>query len=732
MATQSQPQPDEPDTPALAPPEVHRGPDPTRAVRTRAFQGIPSLACGPQRRRYAVWYGGPTPGEDDNNYVILAVSVDDGATWSERLIIDPDGPGPVRAFDPQVWLTPDGRLWVFWAQEAKASRPGGPCGVWAISAPEEACCAPDCPWSEPRRLCDGVMMGKPLTLTDGTWALPVSFWNRREAASAGMVVSTDAGATWSERGACTVPEEVRDHDEHQIVERRDGSLWMLVRTRTGIGESRSEDSGRTWSDLEPSDIPHVVSRFFIRRLHSGNLLLVRHDPADGDFADGTSRGTRSHLTAFVSDDDGASWQGGLLLDERTHVSYPDGDQAEDGTIWITYDYRRTADRAILLAGFTEADIRAADADAPSVRRRMVISAPPSGIDVGVEPPDPPNDGILFVDHSRDGRSGHLGHALVEYGPGKILAFYANCSDDNGGHSAVGWMEYRRSEDGGRTWGAAVALDYSKRTYEAGAGRSVMCEKAICTDEGDIVLFNLECDIATSALWRPYGTPTCLRSSDDGHTWSDARPLSDQRGRVYDVIRHKDAILALEFCNDATETWTGTRPEHVYTLYASTDGGETFCPRSILPFDTEGRGYGTMAVLRDGSLIAYIYNKADEQHLDYVISHDDGRTWSRPGRAFFARHIRNPQMAAFKDGYVLHGRSGNFGEEAAKGHLVLYTSGDGIHWDEGRYLQRRSAGLGAYSNNLLVHDPEAQRERLLIQASHAYDRNMTNIHHWWLT
>ena len=34
---------------------------------------------------------------------------------------------------------------------------------------------------------------------------------------------------------------------------------------------------------------------------------------------------------------------------------------------------------------------------------------------------------------------------------KILAFYPNCSLDEKGHSAVGWMEYKRSEDYGETW-----------------------------------------------------------------------------------------------------------------------------------------------------------------------------------------------------------------------------------------------------------------------------------------
>ena len=65
----------------------------------------------------------------------------------------------------------------------------------------------------------------------------------------------------------------------------------------------------------------------------------------------------------------------------------------------------------------------------------------------IYPPQPPNDGILFVDHSRTGRSGHLGHALVEYAPERILAFYPNCSDANKGHTGDGWMEVKRSEDG---------------------------------------------------------------------------------------------------------------------------------------------------------------------------------------------------------------------------------------------------------------------------------------------
>ena len=355
------------------------------------------------------------------------------------------------------------------------------------------------------------------------------------------------------------------------------------------------------------------------------------------------------------------------------------------------------------------------------------------IDFDVIPPNPPNEGILFVDHSQANRSGHLGHALVEYEPGKILAFYPNCSDANRGHCATGWMECKRSVDGGETWSEPSVFDYSKRTFDDGQRRSVFCEKALLAPDGAIVIETLECDLTTTPHWHPHFIPMVLRSTDGGETWSDPVPISDEPGRVYDMIRVGDEILALELCNDTAENFVGTRPEHVYNLYVSADSGRSFTLRSTLPLDTEGRGYGTMSLLPDGGLIAYVYNINDERNLDYVISYDDGRTWSEPGTSFFAKQIRNPQMTAFKGGYVLHGRSGCKGDDGVRGNFVLYTSADGINWDEGCYLRMLDAGSGAYSNSIAVGalDPDTP-DRLLIQASHAYEEAKTNILHWWLT
>jgi len=355
------------DVPSLQPPQHLGPPRADQAVTNRAFAGIPSMAVAPRGRIWATWYAGVTPAEDINNYVVLSTSDDGGATWKEVLTVDPDATGPVRSFDPELWMSPDGRLFLFWAQMEKGRR-DIELGVWCIDTSEPDTAQPT--WSKPRRIGDGVMMCKPLVLSSGEWVLPISRWREHDE-SAQMMVSNDQGKNWTLRGACNVPKDVRQFDEHMFVERKDGSMWLLVRTNYGIGESVSHDQGRTWPELKPSAILHTPSRFFIRRLASGNLLLVKHGPLD-------TRTGRSHLTAYVSNDDGKTWNGGLMLDERAGVSYPDGQQTPDGLIRIIYDYSRTADRNILIATFREEDALAGKAVSGAVKLRQLVSKSTGG------------------------------------------------------------------------------------------------------------------------------------------------------------------------------------------------------------------------------------------------------------------------------------------------------------------------------------------------------------------
>ncbi len=352
--------------PALLAPPRHAGPPlPQHAVTNRAFTGIPSVAVSPGGRLWATWYAGVTPGEDLNNYVVLSTSGDSGKTWKEVLTVDPDADGPRRVFDPEVWMAPDGKLRWFWAD-----RIGGDAktdGLWMMELAD-----PDSETSartEPACIAHGVMMCKPVPLSTGEWALPLCTWYSEQ--SSKMVVSSDKGKTWTTRGGATIPKEDRTFDEQMFVERKDHSVWLLSRTKYGIAESVSTDGGKTWPDMKPSAIPHPSARFFITRLASGNLLLVKHGPMNEKTA-------RSHLTAFVSTDDGKTWGGGLPLDERSGVSYPDGQQTADGLIRVIYDFDRTGARNILMATFREEDVAAGKPVSHAVQLRQLVSAGSGG------------------------------------------------------------------------------------------------------------------------------------------------------------------------------------------------------------------------------------------------------------------------------------------------------------------------------------------------------------------
>lgn len=352
---------------------------------------------------------------------------------------------------------------------------------------------------------------------------------------------------------------------------------------------------------------------------------------------------------------------------------------------------------------------------------------------------PPLKPSVFVDHQKSGRSGHLGHAMLQRRNGELMVFYPNCSaDDPGrhgvtGHSAVGWMEVMRSTDFGTTWSGPEPLRYSKQAIENHTGTAIFTEKAVVTDNDVIVLFHLVSDISEDALWEPYLVPTTTRSLDGGRTWSLPREVGRERGRIYDALYLEGVIYALKFCNDATVDFRGTTDDHVYELLTSKDEGAAFEKLSVIPFKTRSRGYGTMCQLKDGRIIVYIYDREDEKRMLYSISSDTGKTWSEPKTSYFAKQIRNPQMIAFADGYFLHGRSGSYGTDEERGHFVIYYSTDGLNWDDGLYLAKRERGQGAYSNSLVVMPPMGteQSPRLRIHASHAYEKDLTNILAWWI-
>ncbi len=351
---------------SLLAPALNMHPGAKYSARTRLWQGIPGIERTKNGKLVATWYSGGE-NEGPENYILLAKSEDDGETWSDPFaVIDP--PSPVRAFDPVLWSDPEGTLWWFWSQSYGLF--DGRMGVWAI------CCndpdAREMQWSTPKRLFDGIMMNKPTVLNSGVWLIPAAIWSNLESGEifgeeivklqrSNTYASDDKGVNWKLLGQADVPN--RHFDEHMIVERCDASLWMLVRTYSGIGQAISNDAGKTWFATQGDVLPGPCSRFFIRRLQSGKLLMVNHHQFQG----------RNNLTASLSDDDGRNWFGFLMLDERPDVSYPDGIESPDGIIYVIYDRERTKAREILLARFTEKDVECGKPSSGICRLKWIIN-----------------------------------------------------------------------------------------------------------------------------------------------------------------------------------------------------------------------------------------------------------------------------------------------------------------------------------------------------------------------
>lgn len=362
---------------ALIPPVINTSPLPKYDYDQLDYGMTIGIAGTPKGRLWAAWVAG---GDSPEAFFVVNSSDDDGETWSKpRLVIDAQSgnlPRPRSILVGNLWTDPLGRLWLIFDQSMDMFDGRG--GVWATICEDPDAVEPV--WSAPRRIWHGVTLNKPIILKSGEWMLPVSLDQRGgldvfkgcfseldPLRGANVFVSSDKGATWERRGAATFPNP--DWHEHMIVERKDNTLWMLARTGKGLMETVSADGGRTWSEPIPSAIHHPVARFHVRRLSSGKILLIKHG-ATIETHDG-----RSQLTAWLSEDEGRTWQGGLMLDERKGISYPDGFQADDGTIYISYDRNRSTDGEILMARFTEEDILAKELKGPKSKLKMLISRP---------------------------------------------------------------------------------------------------------------------------------------------------------------------------------------------------------------------------------------------------------------------------------------------------------------------------------------------------------------------
>lgn len=336
----------------------------------RSWQGCPSVCAAPGGLLYAAWYTGGVREPGPENYNLIVKSSDEGLTWSREpfLVIASDPAKEKVAIDIQLWLDPLKRMWCFWVERDCTLSQYHPehLALFAIR-----CDDPDADalkWTEPLYVSPGFLRCQPTVLQNGKWILPAYDWS---CDSYCWSESSDQGESWQR---CTGGKKVAvDFDETIFFESRDGrEQHLFARSLEGfIAKSSSSDGGLTWSDGASSGIAAPASRCFVRRLDSGNLLLIYNDhPKE-----------RTNLSAKLSCDDGKSWSAPLILDDSNAVSYPDAVQLKDGSILAVYDRARTDAREILCARFTEEDILKGEGklllafDSPSFLRHIVSKAP---------------------------------------------------------------------------------------------------------------------------------------------------------------------------------------------------------------------------------------------------------------------------------------------------------------------------------------------------------------------
>src|SRR5690606_13451912 len=105
-----------------------------------------------------------------------------------------------------------------------------------------------------------------------------------------------------------------------------------------IISNRSTDGGRSWSDLEETNLPNNNSGIEALTLADGrHLLLYNH--IGGDRQDGW--GKRNILNLAISQD-GIHWEAVAFIEkeEKGEFSYPAMIQTRDGLVHMTYTWNR--------------------------------------------------------------------------------------------------------------------------------------------------------------------------------------------------------------------------------------------------------------------------------------------------------------------------------------------------------------------------------------------------------
>jgi len=232
-------------------------------------------------------------------------------------------------WNPVLYQVPEGDLILFykvgpdpesWWGMMKRSDDGGQTWSTAVRLPEGHI---------------GPVKNKPVLLKNGELLCPSSTEN--DGWKVYMEVTSDFGKTW-EPNVSVDPMSEYQVIQPTILQHGNGWLQILCRSMSGvIIHSLSTDQGRTWSVLEPIDLPNPNSGIDAVTLSNGIHLLAYNHSQKPPREWG---GPRYPLNIAISND-GFSWKASIVLEEAPgEYSYPSIIQDKQGLVHVVYTYNR--------------------------------------------------------------------------------------------------------------------------------------------------------------------------------------------------------------------------------------------------------------------------------------------------------------------------------------------------------------------------------------------------------
>lgn len=312
----------------------------------RAWQGVPSIARSKGGRLFCALTSGGIYEPDPRNYSVLQYSDDDGETWSLPVLAINSKPDErVRASDLELWIAPNGALWLFWCEipypdgldlptyEQKMDMENdSEYHLLESQAKTYACFCEDpdgdvLEFSEPRLMFGAIMRNKPFVTDNGRWLFPTWITNARSYYE--FFYSDDEGKTVLACERCYGRAVERAYDEPGFYKMGDGRIAVVVRTTPPLYKRMfSSDNGYSWS--EPEDfMPTSSQRTCTATCRSGGAFMIMS----------IDKKARNGFKLTYSTD-GVDFSDVMILDDRARVSYAEMVEDGDGTLYVVYDRER--------------------------------------------------------------------------------------------------------------------------------------------------------------------------------------------------------------------------------------------------------------------------------------------------------------------------------------------------------------------------------------------------------